>query len=268
MESSPSPGPMRPGPMQMDGAAFVPAATVVVMRRGRHDAAPELLMVQRSRALDFAGGAAVFPGGRVDPGDHALAALLSPDEEPELAAARIAAIRETLEETGLMLAVREPVSAAQAARARALLTEGMSFAEVLAAMHWTLAPERLDLFAHWTQLEDRFFDTRFFVIDIGSGACEVSADETENTRLFWASAAQTLAMVGRRKVDVIFPTRCNLERLARLGTLAAIREDVAAHPVRRIHTRVEMREGDAVIAISEGLGYRFTSQRLSETRRR
>ncbi|WP_204270990.1 NUDIX domain-containing protein, partial [Escherichia coli] len=63
------------------------------------DGPPELLMVERAAAMSFAGGALVFPGGRVDPGDFVLAGRHAGDVEEN--AARIAAIRETLEEAGV-----------------------------------------------------------------------------------------------------------------------------------------------------------------------
>ena len=84
--------------------AAIPAATLVVWRdRGP---APEILVVERSARMAFAAGAIVFPGGRVDEADHELAAALGrPDE-----AARITAIRETIEETGVAPALRGTVS--------------------------------------------------------------------------------------------------------------------------------------------------------------
>ena len=91
----------------------IPAATVIVMR-DVPDGPPELLMVERAAAMSFAGGALVFPGGRVDPGDFVLAGRHAGDVEEN--AARIAAIRETLEEAGVavglypagdMIALRE-----------------------------------------------------------------------------------------------------------------------------------------------------------------
>src|SRR6185369_8831284 len=81
----------------------VPAATLVVFRRAAGGGPPELLMVERSAGMRFAAGAAVFPGGRIDPADHELADMAAPAHLPrDEAAARIAAIRETLEEAGLM----------------------------------------------------------------------------------------------------------------------------------------------------------------------
>lgn len=74
----------------------IPAATLVLLR-DRQDGPPDLLMVERSAAMAFAAGALVFPGGRIDPGDH----LLADTVQQEDATARIAAIRETIEEAGI-----------------------------------------------------------------------------------------------------------------------------------------------------------------------
>lgn len=232
----------------------IPAATVVIFRRAGAGA-PELLMVQRSRALRFAGGAAVFPGGKVDPADYTLAAALLPDEPAEIAAGRIAAIRETLEETGLAIGLRDPVSAEQAAAARAMLIERGELAPVLDAFGWTLEPERLTFYAHWCPPIRPSFDTRFFVADLGTGAVEIAVDATENTRLFWITAADALELAREGEISVIFPTRRNLERLAQFASYEAVLEDIARHPVRCIRPQHTEREGQTWIEIPEGYGY-------------
>ena len=79
-----------------DPQAAVPAATVILVRDGSDGL--EALLVPRSRRLDFAPGACVFPGGRVDPGDWP-----SGVGTDEMGAARRAAAREAREETGLAL---------------------------------------------------------------------------------------------------------------------------------------------------------------------
>ena len=95
----------------------IPAATIIIFRNAPNGAPPEVLMTVRSRNMTFAGGMAVFPGGRVDPADYALgeevaaASGLAPDE----AAHQIAAVRETLEETGLALGLAGDITAANAA---------------------------------------------------------------------------------------------------------------------------------------------------------
>lgn len=246
--------------MPADGPTVVPAATVVIFRHAPTGGAPDLLMVQRAKEMRFAGGAAVFPGGRVDPADRELARRLLPDEAEEIAAARIAAIRETLEETGLMIATRHPVGADEAAAARALLLEDGRLDTVLERFGWDLEPDALTLFAHWCPLRDRAFDTRFFVTDLGTGAVDIAVDATENTSLFWASAAQALEMADRGEISVIFPTRRNLERLAQYSAHADALADIAAHPVSRVHSSNETRQDGEWIVIPEGHGYPVRGQ--------
>ena len=86
-----------------DQPPSIPAATVVVFRHAAAGGPPEILMITRKRAMTFAGGMAVFPGGRVDPADYELAQTIAGDLDPNEAAHRIAAMRETLEETGLAI---------------------------------------------------------------------------------------------------------------------------------------------------------------------
>ena len=95
----------------VDQPPSIPAATVVVFRRAAGGGPPEILMITRNRAMTFAGGMAVFPGGRVDPGDYELARAIAVDLDSDEAAHRIAAMRETLEETGLAIGLTTtPVS--------------------------------------------------------------------------------------------------------------------------------------------------------------
>ena len=72
----------------------IPAATLVLMR-ARLSGPPELLMTERTGNMAFAAGALVFPGGRIDADDHRAAETLG------IKAAKVAAIRETVEETGI-----------------------------------------------------------------------------------------------------------------------------------------------------------------------
>jgi len=97
----------------------IPAATLVIFH-DRAGAPPELLMVERAKAMAFAAGALVFPGGRIDPGDHALAAILAPDKDGDDVAARIAAIRETIEEAGVAVGLTPPPDAPTLAAIRRL----------------------------------------------------------------------------------------------------------------------------------------------------
>ena len=247
--------------------SVIPAATVVVFRKGAADGPPELLMVQRAKEMRFAGGAAVFPGGRIDPEDHALAARLAPAEDPERAAARVAAVRETLEETGLAISLARAVSAAEAADARAMLHEVGALAPVIERFGWSLNLDTLVPFARWCPNWPGAFDTRFFLADLGTGAVEVAVDATENTRLFWASAARALEMASTGEISVVFPTQRNLDRLAQFPSFAAACAHAGDYPIRTISPwRVE-RDGRTFLTIPDDLGYPITEQDLATVRR-
>lgn len=248
-----------------------PAATVIIFRRsaGGPDSAgpPELLMVQRAQGMRFAGGAAVFPGGRIDPGDRALAARIAPHDDPEVTAARIAGVRETLEETGLAIALSRPVSAGEAADARALAVAEGGLAPVLERFGWALRLDTLTPFARWCPMQDNTFDTRFFLHDLGSGGVELEVDATENTRLFWTTAADALALADRGAFHVIFPTKANLLRLTKFASFSEACAEAAAIPARMITPRIEDRHGEPYLVIPDDLGYPVTEQLLSAIRR-
>jgi 8-oxo-dGTP pyrophosphatase MutT (NUDIX family) len=245
----------------------IPAATVVIFRNCPEGGPPELLMVQRAKEMRFAGGAAVFPGGRIDQADRVLAAALAAESDLDVAAARIAGIRETLEETGLAIALTAPVSAGEAAEARALLIDQGELAPVLDRFGWRLDLDRLVPFARWCPMIEGAFDTRFFLVDLGTGAVDVAVDATENTHLFWASAAETLRRADAGQVQVIFPTRRNLDRLALFANFAEARAQAEAIPVRMITPRPAERDGERWLTIPEDCGYPVTGQPMSTVRR-
>lgn len=250
--------------------ASIPAATVVVFRRCPDGGAPQLLMVTRSRAMSFAGGAAVFPGGRVDAADRALAATLASGGDVDEAAHRIAAIRETLEETGLVIGIVGGISAHDARQARAMLKRNEDLAPVLDEMGWTLDLEALVPFARWHPKNEklpRVFDTRFYLADVGTGAVEVEIDATENTRLFWTSAAEALERAARGEMAVIYPTRRNLERLAQFASFAEARRQAEAIPVRTITPWLEERDGQRWLAIPADAGYPVDGEPLTSAHR-
>lgn len=248
----------------------IPAATLVIFRGGRDRPEPELLMVVRSRTMSFAGGMAVFPGGRVDPADYALARQLARDEDPEELAHRIAAIRETLEETGLAVGLAGAVDGALAREARALLLEQGALAPVLERFGWTIDRGAIVPFARWLPLgmaHSRIFDTRFYLADLGTGAVDVAVDATENTQLFWVSAKGALEMAEREEIALIFPTRRNLERLALFGDFAAARAHAEATPVRIITPQVDESGAAPVLRIPGDAGYPVTTEVLDRAMR-
>lgn len=237
----------------------IPAATLVVMRE-RDDGAPELLIAERAAAMRFAGGALVFPGGRIDPGDHALAAL-HPGRAEDLAA-RIAAIRETLEETGLAVGIDAEVDALPAMRDA--LHSGSSLGEVLERFGARLELGALVPFARWLPrgVKHRVFDTRFYLARCPAGVCDPDPDGGENVRAFWASAQAVLDSADAGAATIIFPTRRNLERLALFASFADACADAEAHAVRTITPWVEHRDGGEHLCIPDDLGYPVTAEPL------
>lgn len=243
----------------------IPAATLVVFRERAGDETPDLLIVERAATLVFAGGALVFPGGRIDPGDRLLATT-SPLED---SADRIAAIRETIEETGVPIALDPQPDGDALARIRAALHGGVPFGEVLAAEGVTLDLAALVPFARWrpAHIHKRIFDTRFFLARLPAGAAPPIVDGTETVRAFWASAQEVLDAADRGRAQIIFPTRRNLERLARFASFEEAAADAREHPIRTITPWTEHREGRPHLCIDTDLGYPITAEVLTATLR-
>ncbi len=255
------------GPMPEEGPKVVPASTIIIFRRGRESPLPEFLMVQRAKEMRFAGGAAVFPGGRIDPSDRELAAQLAPNADPEIAASQVAGIRETLEETGLVIAMRQPVTPEAAREARAMLFAEERLAPVLERFGWQPDLDAITYYAHWCPPMDKAFDTRFFVHDIGTGAVDIAVDATENTRLFWTSAQNALDMHERGEISLIFPTMRNIERLAGFASHDEAVASAGEFPPRRMSARRETIGDQDWVTIPEGRGYPITRQSVEDARR-
>jgi 8-oxo-dGTP pyrophosphatase MutT (NUDIX family) len=236
-----------------------PAATMVIFRKDPDGGAPLLLMVERIKAMAFAGGAAVFPGGKVDAADFDYAQMLRGPLPLDEAAARLAAIRETIEEAGLALGLTGVSDPANCDQARAALHDGESLQAICNRHGWIPDFERLVPWSRWRppafEGAARVFDTRFYLVDAGETAPVATVDQTENRALFWASAAGVLEKADRGEVKVIFPTRRNLERLAMFGSFGAAASHAAEHPVSTVLTYVDKRADGSWLCIPDGHGY-------------
>jgi 8-oxo-dGTP pyrophosphatase MutT (NUDIX family) len=190
-----------------------PASTVLLLRDGPRGI--EVFMVVRHRQIDFASGALVFPGGRVEASDKALAGGDSHG------AFRVAAIRETWEECGVLLA--EEGSTPEA--------EG-EFAAMLAERRLMPAVSSLAHFAHWiTPVEvPKRFDTHFFLAAAPEDQAALH-DGHEAVDSVWIRPADALAegIAGTKKL--VFPTRMNLTKLARHDSVAEAFAAAHARPV-------------------------------------
>ena len=250
---------------------FIPAATLILMRDSPEGGAPDLLMIERAASMTFAGGAMVFPGGRVDPGDHVIAvneALVNPGFDPEDAAARIAAIRETIEEAGIAVGLDPLPDQTAIALLRASLAEGGDFGAMLATAGYRLDLDALTFFAHWRPnlSETRNFDTRFYLAAAPSDA-EATHDGGESVHSLWMGAARLLADAEAGHHHIIFPTRRNLERLARFMGLEEAIADAIERTIGMITPWIEERGGERWLCIPEDQGYPTTAELLELAKR-
>jgi recombination protein RecT len=209
------------------------AATVVLLRTGR-SGRPEILLTRRPAGMAFAGDAFVFPGGRVDDADadprlvDRLAAPLPPDQPPFA----IAAIRELLEEAGVLLAERRngtrPDPSAVAGARRALLTNETTLGGVAEALDLRLRTDLLAPIAHWTTppIMPRRFATRFFAAELPAGA-EPSFEAEEVTEHRWLAARDALDAMAAGEIAMWVPTSATLQQLEHATSFAAIADRVA-----------------------------------------
>lgn len=215
-------------------------------------------MVERGEGMAFAAGAMVFPGGRVDEDDRALA---GGDMER---AARIAAIRETIEETAIPAGLSPLPDPDDCVAIRKALIQGERFSLLLDRFVLKLDLDALVPFARWVPQFHavRRFDTWFFVAKAAGPAREPVAEGSECASAGWFAADEVLDRDRRGEVRLIFPTRRNLERLARHPDFRAIEEDCASHPVTPITPRKETIGGEEFVTIPEGIGYPVTREKL------
>lgn len=246
----------------------IPAATLVIMRPAERGGPDEILMVKRSATMAFAAGAVVFPGGRIDPDDHLVASRHGFAADDVEGAARVAALRETIEETGLAVGWPGLEESDIAGVRRALLAD-VPLSDILDARGDRLALDTLLPFARWCPnfKEARTFDTRFYAVTAPPHSQELTVEEAEHSHIFWASAAEALAMADRGDVTVIFPTRRNLERLAQVPDFESFSIHAARFPIDLITPWIEDRDGEPHLCIPDHLGYPVVSVPLDRARR-
>lgn len=217
------------------------AATVMVLRPAPDDtaAAVEVLMLRRPAAMAFAPGAYVFPGGSVDAadGDPGIG-WRGPDPAEfgerlgcpaqEARALVCAAVRETFEESGVLLA-GEPdgspvVPDASLDEDRTALAAGsVTFAEVLSRRGLVLHAGLLTPWSRWItpEAEPRRFDARFFAAALPPGQRAVG-HHAEADRTAWLRPAAALKAARTGSMMLLPPTATTLHEFAVLGGAAAI----------------------------------------------
>ena len=207
---------------QREPAPLRPAATVLLLRDGASGV--EVLMTRRSATASFAPGAYVFPGGGIDAADalaHGQSTRRTSQSNLHLTQA-IAAIRESFEELGILLARKADGSHANDADI-ANLDRQQPFVAQCQAMGLRLAADEVYVLAHWITDRDlpRRFDVPFLVARMPEGQQAV-ADESEQFEPVWLSPAQALARHAADQLFMLFPTVRTLERLRSYGSVDAV----------------------------------------------
>ena len=233
----------------------IPAATVILVRE-RDGGAPELLMVVRAVDMAFAGGAWVFPGGRIDDADRRI--------DDSDGGARVAAVREALEETAIPVGLSPIPSLELSGELQAQLLGGSELNEALQPHDLELDLDALIPFARWVPKfhAKRRFDTLFFVARAPDGDWIPNTVESECTGAHWVTAAEALERDRSGEIQLIFPTRRTLERLAQHSSFDAIVADARAHEIEPISPWLDEVDGERFITIPEGIGYPVTREKI------
>jgi 8-oxo-dGTP pyrophosphatase MutT (NUDIX family) len=219
------------------------AATVILVRPGPGDSGVEVFLLRRTRALEFAPGACVFPGGSVDERDADPAITAegwvgpSPDEFGQLlgiAADRAralvcAAVRETFEESGVLLAGPSRAELVQDSAIQdqhALLEGSLSFGDLLSRRGLALRADLLTPWARWItpEISPRRFDTWFFAAALPSGqlAGLAGVGPGESDSGIWWQPAAALEAARTGEITLLPPTAVTLAELAAYEDVAGI----------------------------------------------
>ncbi|MEM6708600.1 MAG: hypothetical protein AAF648_07420 [Pseudomonadota bacterium] len=249
-----------------------PAATIMIVR----DAEPqfELFMLRRTKGASFAGGMYVFPGGRVDADDHlhkydAVRVEPSETQAPQLRALGyewrgflIAALRETFEEAGLLLAYEADGSLLSYEHAeketrfdalrKPLHDNEVTLLDICRQEQLKLAIDRVHYFNRFVTPvgRPRRFDTRFFVAK--APAVQVGRhDEAETVDSVWISPGQALARNEAREFDLMRVTQMQLQALNQYQSADELLAAVASKtefPVHRPVVPVNLPTSDTAAA--------------------
>lgn len=196
---------------QTDGG--MPAATVVLGRDGRHGL--EVLLLKRAPTTSFAAGAWVFPGGRVEAADAGKLSAHS------IEAARRAAVRETAEESGLLI-------------------DGDRLAVL---SHWTPGPEAPKRYLTW------------LLFGPAEADAQVTVDGHEILAYEWIAPAAALDAHRDGRMDLLPPTWVTLYHLCGYRSFADAAAAIASNPAPRYSSRLTTSEGTRVILWQGDAGY-------------
>ncbi|GHC72862.1 NUDIX hydrolase [Streptomyces flavofungini] len=247
------------------------AATVMLLRDtaapGATGAGPEVHMLRRSTTMAFAGGAYAYPGGGVDPRDDdhhvrwagpprtAWAARLGVAEAAAQAIV-CAAVRETYEEAGVLLAGPTPDTVIadttgddwEADRV-ALVARDLSFAEFLDRRGLVLRSDLLGAWARWItpEFEPRRYDTFFFVAVLPEGQRTRNVS-TEADRTVWIHPRQAAERYDRGELLMMPPTISTLRHLDGHATAAEALAAAGAQDLAPVLARARLEDGELILS--------------------
>jgi 8-oxo-dGTP pyrophosphatase MutT (NUDIX family) len=261
------------------------AATVVILRTAAdgagggsspRESSVETLMLRRPAAMKFAPGAYVFPGGSVDPADYGAAVGWhgpSPAEfgarlgaSAEVARALVcAAVRETFEEAGVLLAgapdggpLAVPAGPSWDADRAALAAGTLTLAELLAKRGLVLRADLLVPWARWItpEGEPRRFDARFFAAALPEGQQAVG-HEAEAEHVAWLSPAAAIDAARAGEISLLPPTAATLNDLASAVTAGAGVDGILAvhRVIEPVCPRLVLEDGRAWLVLPDEAGY-------------
>ncbi|MEU6550316.1 NUDIX hydrolase [Streptomyces sp. NPDC046915] len=241
------------------------AATVMLLKDAGNG--PIVHMLRRRASMAFAGGAYAYPGGGVDPRDDDRdirwagptrawwADRLGVDETGAQAIV-CAAVRETYEEAGVLLAGPTPESVVgdttgadwETDRA-ALVARELSFAEFLDRRGLVLRSDLLGAWARWItpEFESRRYDTWFFVAALPEGQRTRNAS-TEADRTVWIRPGDAAARYDKGELLMMPPTIATLRELSPYGTAAAALAAAPARDLAPVLARARLVDGEIVLS--------------------
>lgn len=244
------------------------SATVLLLRDGAGGV--EVYLLRRVRGMPFAGGMTAYPGGGVDvrdadvnlswtgPGPAEWAESFHCDER--LARELVcAAVRETFEESGVLLATAtdgsavDPASPEWEADRLALMAREKSLSEVFAAHGVTLRADLLRPWAHWItpEAEPRRYDTKFFTAAVppGQDPRDVSGEADEAS---WVRVVDALAQNEQGTRVMLPPTLVTLTDLVGHATVADVLDSAPKEPLAPVVPRLVVRDGTEYVEMPDG----------------
>jgi 8-oxo-dGTP pyrophosphatase MutT (NUDIX family) len=161
-----------------------PAATIMLARTGKEGI--EVLLLKRNKALKFAGGLWVFPGGKIE-------AIEQEQTTDDLSAAKLAAVRETQEEANIEVAPKD----------------------LIFFSHWTTPV-----------IEPRRYATWFFFADVSNRDLKVQIDDSEVKDHLWVNPQAALDKVKQGQLGMMPPTYISLQKIRKCKTIAEVKKEL------------------------------------------